>query len=92
VQNHIHAIQIELEHLCETCQFTHKCVRFHNIHDRLLQVESDALNDWRMDVDVEFSIKKCDLYTADKEKVSEFVEHYFDSVMDEADYYDDDEG
>jgi hypothetical protein len=55
------------KHLCATCKFVSKCRRAKSVHDQLLNVESDALEKWKLDVDVSYMIRECDLYSVNWE-------------------------
>jgi hypothetical protein len=77
----IHNIDVTIEHLCDTCRFEHKCVRFKSTRDALLSIEEAALDKWRVDVEVEFNIKRCGLYTADDEKIQAFAAKIIDDYV-----------
>lgn len=73
------------QHLCVTCKFVSKCRRFKTVHQQLSDVEADALDKWKLDVDVSYMIRECDMYTINWDMVNALQEAY--GMID-----DDDEG
>lgn len=51
--------------LCDICKYTHKCPRLGYIHQQLLQLESEALATWRINLETDYLIEECDLYSLD---------------------------
>lgn len=58
------------KHLCATCKFMNKCRRVKTVHEQLSEVEADALEKWKMDLDVSYMIRECDLYAIDWDLVN----------------------
>lgn len=52
----------ELESLCDTCRYIEKCPRFKVIRQKLDDMESQSLGDWRLDVNLFSIVNKCDLF------------------------------
>lgn len=88
----MHSIEITIEHLCQTCRFTEKCIRFKGINKALDIMEENALDKWRVDVDVDFSVRSCDLYSADDVKMAEFVNQVVEEYMEENGLDEDEQG
>lgn len=79
------------KHLCATCKFISKCRRAKAVHDQLLTVEADALDNWKMDVDVTYMIRECDLYSANWELINALQDGITIEIIEEWDE-DDPEG
>ncbi len=74
-------VEVDMSHLCNTCRFQHKCLRFKGIDKALDIVEENALDKWRLDVDVDFIVRQCDLYSADMERIQELAEQSIAQAM-----------
>jgi len=66
-------IDITIEHLCDVCAFTHKCIRHKAIMTALQTVEENSLEKWHLDIDTNFVVKNCSLFRPDSDKVIEYL-------------------
>lgn len=67
-------LQHRPEHLCLTCKFYYKCPRHNKIVSILKKVESDAVEQWGMNLTTMFLIDECDLYKIDWNSLNDFIE------------------
>lgn len=74
---------IEVEHLCSICEYTHKCIRFKSITEAISKIEENALDKWRLDVEITYGIKKCDLLKIDEEKIINIIKESIDELDEE---------
>ena len=51
--------------LCSTCKHAKKCKRLFSIHQTLMSISMEALEDWFIDIDINYNISDCLRYTPD---------------------------
>lgn len=80
-------LDLEVEHLCGICQYTHKCIRFKGITEAVQKIEENALDKWRVDTELTYAIKKCDLFLVDEQKVEKMIEEILVEIENEENNY-----